>query len=122
MILPLTTRSRRTRSARRLNVCNGSIAAYRDKQLLADCRPKLVRRRESDMTAEVFQVVLMGAPDARVVEIGEPFERCWHAAQLLELGSGQPAFTGDQQLAGSASCQTVRLTQGTQLTYSSAMK
>ena len=36
-------------------------------------RPKLISGRESHKAAGVFQVVLIGAPSARVVEIGEPF-------------------------------------------------
>lgn len=52
---------------------------------------------EPDKAAEVFQVILVRASGAWVVDIGEPFHRCRHAGQLLEFNGAQPTFTGRLQ-------------------------
>ncbi len=62
---------------------------------------------EPNEIAEVFQVALVGAMRARIINIGKPFHCSWHARQLLELYSGQPALTDDEQCASGAAWQLV---------------
>lgn len=55
---------------------------------------KFIGAGEADKTAEVFQIVLVGAAGARVVDIGEPFHRWRPRGQLVVLGRAQAAFAG----------------------------
>ncbi|SOS30844.1 hypothetical protein CFBP3846_P400001 (plasmid) [Pseudomonas syringae pv. avii] len=48
--------------------------------------------------AEVLQVILVRTTRARVVDIGEPLRRRWHAGQLLKLDGCKPAITGNDQI------------------------
>jgi hypothetical protein len=46
---------------------------------------ELIGAGEPDKPAEVFQVVLISASGAWVVDIGAPFHRRRHAGQMLEF-------------------------------------
>lgn len=38
---------------------------------------------------ETAQIIFIRAPRLRIINIGEPFDRGWHIAQLVKLSGGQ---------------------------------
>ena len=51
--------------------------------------PKILRPIDADKLHEAAQVIFIGAPRLRIIDIGEPFDRRRHIAQLVILRGGQ---------------------------------
>ncbi len=53
---------------------------------------KLIGRSQTDKTAEVFQVILVGSSCPRIVQVGEPLDCSGYPGQILKFDRRQPAL------------------------------
>ena len=51
--------------------------------------PEIFRSIDADKLHEAAQVIFVGAPRLQIIDIGEPFDRRRHIAQLVILRGGQ---------------------------------